>query len=413
VSSSRSSKLRSDVVRGAAILAALGVAAFSCTRTTELFPSLTAACTPPGPIIHLGGTNDTSCAGAIAAGLGRYALCTCNDLVLTSKLDVSAPSGSGGMPGVGPPPHGVPPAPSFAAPVGSDGNIQVPGMARVAGSLVAAGTGGVVLDSGGFIGGNVHSAGSLMGSALMDLVVAGDAYVVGPAVDGRINIQGALHAPATTVLAPEAQAGAVVQEAVTVDSPCQCAAGPVFDIAGAVAAREEKNADDALSFPISLLGDLASNQTLDWSCGEYYLPSLQTEDGVTLEFRVHGHVGIFVAGDVQLGGNFVVRLDPDAELDLVVAGSVYTTGRVFGSPGSPVRTRLWVGSTTVSLPDQIQFGAAVYAPSAVFSAGVGLTFAGTLFAGTLSVAGAVHIIYDPTATAAGQSCGGSTPQPVE
>ena len=72
-----------------------------------------------------------------------------------------------------------------------------------------------------------------------------------------------------------------------------------------------------------------------------------------------------------------------------------------------------MGSTTISLPDQVQFGAAVYAPDAVFSAGIGLTFSGTLFVDTLSVTGDVRVIYDPTAPQAGQSCGGATPAPVE
>jgi hypothetical protein len=49
-----------------------------------------------------------------------------------------------------------------------------------------------------------------------------------------------------------------------------------------------------------------------------------------------------VAGDVRLGHNLFVTLDTDSDLDLV-AGSFFTTGRVFGSPKSPMRTRLWVG----------------------------------------------------------------------
>ena len=265
---------------------------------------------------------------------------------------------------------------------------------------------------GGFIGGNVHAAGALTASPMSDLLVAGDAYV-GGAIDGRVDIQGSLHAPADAAISPGVRAHNLVQEAVTVDSPCQCGAAPVFDVAAAVAERKDKNADDALSFDVSLLADLGANETLDWSCGEYYVPAFQTADGTTLDMRVHGRVGIFVAGDLRLGGTFTVSLDPDSELDLVVAGSVFTTGRVFGSPATPRRTRLWVGSTTVSLPDVIQFGAAVYAPSAVFSAGAGMTFAGTLFAGTLSVAGDVHITYDTSATAAGQSCGLAAPPPIE
>jgi hypothetical protein len=391
-------------------LAVLAVATAGCSRTTELFPSLTAACTVPNPIVHLGGEGDASCSGAIAATLGRYALCTCNDLVVTGSLDVGVLTGAAGAPGH--PPPGPPPPPSFLAPVGSDGSIQVVGMTRTKGSLVSAGANDLALGRGGFISGNLHAAGGLTASPMIDLLVAGDAYVEG-AVNGRVDVQGTLHAPTGTPISPGVRVHQLVQENVTVDSPCQCAAGPVFDVAAAVAARKDKNANDALIFPVSLLANLGSNQRLDWGCGEYYLPSIETTDGTSLDFRVHGRVGIFVAGDVRLGGNFTVSLDEGAELDLVVAGNVFTTGLVFGSPATPTRTRLWVGSTTVSLPDQIQFGAAVYAPSAVFSAGVGMTFSGTLFVGTLSVAGDVHISYDPAATSAGQSCGLAPPPAVE
>jgi hypothetical protein len=390
--------------------ALLAAAAVGCTRTTELFPSLTAACTAPGPVVHLGGDGDASCAGAIAANLGRYALCTCTDLVVTGNLDVGVPSGAGGAPGR--PPPGPPPPPSFLTPVGSDGSIQVVGITRTKGSVISAGASDLVFGRGGFVGGSVHAAGALTASPMMELLVAGDAYVNG-AIGGRVNIQGTLHVPTGAQLSLGTRAHDIVPETVTVDSPCQCGAGPVFDVAAAVAARKDKNADDALSFPVSLLADLGSNETLDWGCGEYYVPAIQTADGTTLDMRVHGRVGIFVAGDLRLGGNFTVSLDPGSELDLVVAGSVFTTGRVFGSPATPSRTRLWVGSTTVSLPDVIQFGAAVYAPSAVFSAGAGMTFAGTLFAGTLSVSGDVHITYDTSATAGGQSCGLGPPPSVE
>ena len=74
---------------------------------------------------------------------------------------------------------------------------------------------------------------------------------------------------------------------------------------------------------------------------------------------------------------------------------------------------MWVASYDGVAAEQVQFGAAVYAPAAVFSAGVGLTFSGTLFVDTLSVTGDVRVIYDPTATEAGQSCGVAAPAPVE
>jgi hypothetical protein len=57
--------------------------------------------------------------------------------------------------------------------------------------------------------------------------------------------------------------------------------------------------------------------------------------------------------------------------------------------------RIWIGSTTVALPDQIQVGALIYAPSAVLTAGAGLQTTGVLFVGTLSVDGDVRLTAAP------------------
>jgi hypothetical protein len=398
-------------VRLSAILVALAAAAVGCTRTTELFPSLTAACTAPGPVIHLGGDGDASCSGTLAATVGRFALCTCTDLVLTGNLEVGVLSGAGGSSGR--PPPGPPPPPSFLTPVGSDGTIQVAGMTRTKGSVIAAGANDVIFGRGGFIGGNLHAAAGLAASSMADLLVAGDAYV-GGAVGGRVDVQGSLQVPATATISPGTRTHGIVRQDVAVDSPCQCSAGPLFDVAAAITARKDKNANDTLSFPVSFLSNLGSHQVLELACGEYYLPQqLQTADGVSLELIVHGRVGIFVDGGVRFGGDFIVKPDEGAELDLVVRDDVFTTGQFFGSPATPSRTRLWTGGATVSLQNQIQFGATVYAPSAVFLAGVGVTFTGSLFAETLSVTGDVRLGYDPTVTAAGQSCGAAPPPAVE
>jgi hypothetical protein len=395
-------------MKAVCLVAALGVASYGCTETTELIAA-PPVCVAPGPIVHLGGTENSTCAGAVAAVGGRYALCTCSDLTLTGSLSVNPPKD---MRGPATTPGAPPPPPSFLAAVGTDGSASISGFAHVRGSLVAAGVGGVLLANTGMVSGNVRSGGGLRTLAKMPFLVAGDAFVNGN-VDGPFAIQGSIHLPSTSAIAPDVQGGSVMQEPVSVSPPCGCANGPAFDIGAAVAERKTKNANASLGFADTQLASESNTETIDWPCGEYYLSEIATDQNAALEFRVHGHVGIFVAGDVRLGNNLHVTFDPGADLDLVVAGSFFMTGRVFGSPATPALTRLWVASTTVSLPDLVQFGAAVYAPAAVFSAGVGMTFSGTLFVDTLSVAGDVRITYDPTAIQAGQSCGVAAPAPVE
>jgi len=394
-------------MKAVCLAAALGVASYGCTETTELIAA-PPVCVAPGPIVHLGGTENSTCAGAVASVVGRYALCTCSDLTVTGSLSVNPPRD---MRGPASPP-GIPPPPSFISAVGTDGSASISGFTHVKGSLVAAGVGGVLLADAGMISGNVRSGGGLRTLTRMPFLVSGDAFVNGN-VDGPFVIQGAIHLPATSAIAPDVNGGSVTQEPVSVSAPCDCANGPAFDIGAAVAARKTKNANASLGFADTQLASESNTETIDWPCGEYYLTEIRTDQNAALEFRIHGHVGVFVAGDVRLGNNLHVTLDPGADLDLVVAGSFFMTGQVFGSPATPALTRLWVASTTVSLPEQVQFGAAVYAPAAVFSAGVGLTFSGTLFVDTLSVKGDVRITYDPTAVEAGQSCGVAAPARVE
>jgi hypothetical protein len=205
----------------------------------------------------------------------------------------------------------------------------------------------------------------------------------------------------------------VVRETVAVPPPCGCGAAPALDLAAAVAARQTKNANATLTFAHDLLTDVEESQTLDLNCGEYYLPTIESTPAAQITLKVHGRAAIFVAGDVRLGNNFAVVLDDGAELDLVVAGQFDTMGRVFGSPMTPARTRLWVASKTVSLPDQIQFGAAVVAPDAAFSAGANLNFSGSLYVRTLLVAGDVRVAYDPSVMLAGEACGVAPLPPVE
>jgi hypothetical protein len=239
--------------------------------------------------------------------------------------------------------------------------------------------------------------------------VLGGGYAAGD-VSGLLSFGAPLHVPTQAAVAPTVMAPAVVREPVTIDPPCGCAT-PLFDIGGEVAARKAHNANAYLTFGGDLAG-IDASQSLDWPCGEYFFPEIRTLLGAALEWRVHGHVGVFVEGDLHLTGSLTVTLDPDAELDLVVAGSLFTTGRLFGAPGAAARARLWLGGSALSLGDQTQFGATVYAPQAVFTAGPRLDYAGALFIDKILVDD-VRVSYDPSLVFLGQSCGRPPPPPVE
>ncbi len=402
--------------RALLLAAALAIGA-GCTRTTELIAASTAACVAPGPLVHLGGADAgaSACAGAIAAQAARYALCSCDDVVLTGDVIVNPvgrpiPPSQGPWPG-GHPVDGLLPSSFFAA-IGTDGNWEVRGRADVPGTLVVAGTGDAQFGRPSHVLGNARFAGALLPASA--LWISGDAFADGD-VTGGVAVSGTLHVPAAATVAASVSARAIVREpAAVVAPPCDCAPGHALDVETEVFARRTNNANVFLPFSADVLDGAATPQLLDWPCGEYYFDTLRTGVGGALELRIHGHVGIFVAGDVTLYDSFRVTLDPGATLDLVVAGSFYMmTSGVFGSQTLPAGVRLWVGSQTVSLPAHSQFGAFVYAPEAVFLAGADLTFAGSLFVGKLSVDGDVHIDYDPALTQAGAECGVAAPAAVE
>lgn len=351
-----------------------------CTQTTELLNS-GPVCDAPGPAIELGADEDARPSGAIAADLGRHALCTCTPLALSGALSITPLLRHGP----------VPPGDEPRASLGSDGDLLASGPVFVDGSLDAAGTGGVDLREGGHVSGDLRSGGNLTTDA--PLSVTGEVFAAGD-VFGQLTMEGPLHVPVGAMVGAGVVSDGVLREPVSVPPPCDCESGPLFDIAAAVEARSAANNNQALPFAIDALEQIEESQTLDLPCGEYYADEIRST-APDIELRVQGRVGIFVAGDVRLDGNLSVTVEPGGELDLVIAGSLFSTGRVVGGAVAADRVRLWVGSTTVSLPDQIQLGALIYAPSAVLTAGAGLTTTGVLFVGTLSVDGDVRLTAVP------------------
>lgn len=439
-------------VRSRALPVTLVVTLLACMRTTELAHGVpdasdvgdvgasdtsdasdagdtgapVPACVGGGPSVFLGGAGASACAGAIAAQAARFALCSCSDVNVPGDLMVNsagapgrtagppqpAPSsaGSQGPWPAGHPVDGLLPQSFFAA-VGTDGTLQTAGLCDVPGSLVVAGAADVKVGFKGHVLGNAHIAGGFRSKG--SYWISGDSYVGGD-VAGAVTVGGTLHTSASATVGSNVQAAMSVREDLAlVAPPCNCVQGPPFDVHTEVEARRTKNDNARLPVAATSLYSVQAPLTVDFFCGEYYLDTLDSGSGGALELIVHGHVGIFVGGEVRLGDTVTVNFaDPGSTLDLVVDGSFYTTGRVFGSPSAPAGTRLWVGDRTIALPDQIQFGAFVYAPTAVFTAGQQLFFSGSLFVDTLSVSGSAIIGYDPALRQAGAECGVPAPDPV-
>jgi hypothetical protein len=343
------------------------------------------ACTNPGPPIRFA-AGDDMCAGAVAARQSRYALCTCLPLVLGGNL--SSDSGTMMMQ-------------VHSAAIGSDGEVQVGGSANVGGALTAAGAKGINIFRNSTTGRAVRSGGPV--SAPSSLFVSGDLYTAGDAL-GRINVGGTLHLPESANIGASVTAARVMREPVTVDPPCNCTAGPVIDITALIAAHAMRNDNAHFGADPASLAKLGGPTTLDISCGEYYIPSISTPAGADLTLRVHGQAAIYVAGSVALGRGLSVQIDPQAQLDLLVAGDFKAQDGSVGSLFNPSRVRIWVAGSSVQLQGFSSLYGFLYAPSAVLSAGFSLSMTGAAVVQGVS-AQDVHAHHDRGLLAGGTACG--------
>jgi hypothetical protein len=374
-----------------------------CTQRTQLIPGPGApACSGTGPPIHLG----SSCASAIAARSLRYALCSCAPLVLAGNLTTSSDMPPPMPPPGGPGGPGGPPIPPAA--VGTDGNIQIGGLAQVAGTLEAASSSGMTFNGTASVFGNLRSGGSVSATRL--LTVGADAFVAGDVL-GRVDVGGTLQVAPTANLAPTVNAHDVVRAPVTVAPPCSCdATAPgALDVASLVAARRGDNDDGSIGLDPDLLAH-AGPTALTLGCGAYYLSSIQATSAIDL--TVHGHTALYVGGNVSLGGGLRVLLDSSAELDLLVAGNVDLGGGVLGAPDASA-VRLWLASSTVRLAGGASLSAELWAPSAVLFDDSSLTMSGALLVGSVSLSGDLSIRFDGRALSGGSECGEPPPGQVE
>jgi hypothetical protein len=350
-----------------------------------------AACSGLGPSVVLPSPAGPTCASALTARHHRFALCACDGLNATFPLYTDFFDSSGAVIAGQPP-----------AAIGVNGDLQASGVVQALGSVHVAGAGGLMSAD------RIVALGSLRVSgptrALSGVVdVAQDVYAGGD-LQGLIIMGGTLHVdPGASTANANIYAADIVREPVSVAAPCDCGQNAV-DVAAAVAAAMRVNDDAAAGFAPDRLAAVTTSTLLDIPCGTYALSSLDTHSSLVL--AVHGRALLAVAGDVVLRAGFTVTLDPGAELDLLVAGRVLTSGSNAIGSMTPARFRIWVaGSQTVVFDDRPNVGAVVHAPGAQVTASSGLELSGALFAKTVTAGARVNVHFDQAVFSVGASCG--------
>jgi cytoskeletal protein CcmA (bactofilin family) len=147
--------------------------------------------------------------------------------------------------------------------------------------------------------------------------------------------------------------------------------------------------------------DLVGNQTLP--CGALRTSSLTADAPTT--WTVSEPTQLWVDGDVNLDAGLVVEVAPGAGLDLIVTGTLVSSGRVtLGSVQGPVNLRV-SGRGTL----QLSGGAEVYgdldAPAARLVSSAALDVQGRLRVQSLSAVGEVRVRGSSSILEAGEPCG--------
>jgi hypothetical protein len=383
--------------RLAVLLAAL--AAGTCTRDINLLSRADAGsgdtvtnplCSGVGPSIQLPTAAGLTCAAALETRGHRYVLCSCESMSAPARVRSDAFDS-----------RDATAFDEIAAAIGIDGDLVANAEVRAGGALHVAGAGGIRTST------QLRSGASLRvgGPATLsdqNVDVGTDAFVNGN-VSGRLRVTGTLHVPPGAQLTADVEYAARVDEAVTVSPPCDCGAGFV-DVAGAIAAAAASNHNATIGLAPTRLADVPQATTISLPCGTFYLDDIDADAAVTV--AVHGRALLAIGGDVTTHAGFTVQLDPSAELDLLVAGQLITSGGgAFGAAGAAARFRVWIGGTATTIFDDAPaVSAVIHAPIAAVTAPGGLPLSGSLLARSVSIGADTTVHFDRAILAAGTVC---------
>jgi hypothetical protein len=127
--------------------------------------------------------------------------------------------------------------------------------------------------------------------------------------------------------------------------------------------------------------------------------------GNSVTIAAHGNTALFIDGNVSASSGISFVLDPTAQFDVVVGGTISaSSGLVVGSPNYPALSRTYIGGTqTEDLSASGQIGGNVWAGYALVNLSSDYEQYGALFAGDFNASGRAVIHYD-LATVSGGLC---------
>jgi len=359
-----------------------------------------AKCVNGGPAIFVGDGGARDCAGNIAQVTFRWAVCSCNNIQLSSQTHVDGFDSTRG-------PYD-PAAAGIGAGIGSNGSFSSSSRLFAGGALWAAGANGI-LNAETTVKQDLRSGGRW---TLGPTTVEGDAYVKGNITSGSAStVAGTLYQQDGGTLTGPLIAQRVLLPEVSVPPPCDCSAAQLVPVAAIVAQHAAENDNALVGLDAGLLGPGSQVRRLDLPCGHYYLSEIQAGNPVTINAR--GNTALYVGGDIDVGSALTITLEPTAQFDVFVGGGICNSGGLtLGSPNYPAQMRVYVGGTnacgqggrSVMLTSGASVAANIFAGYGSYETSSPTLYYGSIFADSVSLTSSNTIHYDRAVLAEAKRC---------
>ncbi len=195
------------------------------------------------------------------------------------------------------------------------------------------------------------------------------------------------------------------------DPPPVCNCNNPIDIAGIVANGATQNDNASIGLNDSVLANNSTATHLDLPCGEYYLTAVKSS--AALSIGVHGNTVLYVGGSIQASAPLEITIDPTAQLNLFVAGSIVVSAATeLGSAEVPAQATFYVGgSAGVTASGTLEIAGTLYLPNGPFKSSSTTSLRGSLLANGLTGSGPITAHYDLGELGAGIACAAPASEP--
>jgi hypothetical protein len=345
-------------------------------------------CEGEGPSVLV---NDV-CTGELAARLFRYAVCACGSLAFSAEFTTDGfdsrnggyvPGGEGG---------------DVGSNVGIDGNQTM----TIGGELTV-GSDGMEAGPSLEVDGDL-SCGGPLGRSSSAIVVDGAARVAGDVTVASLKVEGTLVTRPGATITGEIDAPMEESDDISVPLPCSCE--EAVDVAGIIEEHAAANHDAEIELEPDALRDIDGDAERVLPCGRFYVDEISGGTPGMVSIRASGRTALFVGGNITLAQGLTVELEPEAELDLFVAGNIQVGGELhLGDPARPRSLRMYVASGgSIMLTPGSTVAANLFAPKADLNSSAPLEVFGSLVVYRVNGSAGVVVHHDRAIEEAADTC---------